>query len=437
MNTQQRPSVLLISVDALKPEFLLEQKRLGLELPNLTRCFLQGGAVAKGGVKSVFPTFTYPCHQSIITGATPAVHGIYNNAIFDPAGKHMGAWNWFANKNVKTLWQAAREGGYCSASVAFPTSVGADGDYIAPEFWWDGSVLDSAFLDVMCRPQGLIAEMEADIGRYAGGLDLTDAGDAQRGAAALWMLRNKLEPQIAEKPFFLSAYFASFDESAHLFGVYSPEVAASLQKIDAMVGSLIDEARRICNGNVYVCVVSDHGSLDNTHNISPNVLLRQAGLIQIDDEGRVLDWKAWSQRAGGTAEIRLADPDDADTRAKVEKLLADLLADPDSGILEVLNHEQALERGGFALADYVLVSRKGYELRDDVSGAYCRTTLHQKAQHGYSENFPEMRASVLIAGPGIAPGTDLGSMNLIDIAPTLAHLMGVSLPDAQGQSRLS
>ena len=277
MNTQQRPSVLLISVDALKPEFLLEQERLGVNLPNLTHCFLQGGAVARGGVKSVFPTFTYPCHQSIITGVNPAVHGIYNNAIFDPAGKHMGAWNWFANKNVKTLWQAAREGGYCSASVAFPTSVGADGDYIAPEFWWDGSALDSAFLDVVCRPQGLISEMEADIGRYAGGLDLTDAGDAQRGAAALWMLRNKLEPQIEEKPFFMSAYFASFDESAHLFGVYSPEAAASLQKIDAMLGELIDEARRICSGNVYVCVVSDHGSLDNTHNISPNVLLRQAG----------------------------------------------------------------------------------------------------------------------------------------------------------------
>ena len=110
MNTQQRPSVLLISVDALKPEFLLEQKRLELELPNLTRCFLQGGAVAKGGVKSVFPTFTYPCHQSIITGPTPAFHGIYNNAIFDPACKHTCAWNWVATQIVKTAWQAARLG---------------------------------------------------------------------------------------------------------------------------------------------------------------------------------------------------------------------------------------------------------------------------------------------------------------------------------------
>ena len=130
MNRQRKPSVLLVSVDALKPEFVLEQQRLGVNLPTMTRYFLENGMVTRKGVKSVFPTFTYPCHQSIITGTRPATHGIVNNGMFDPTGKRLGAWHWFANRKVKTLWQAAREGGYCSASVAFPTSVGAKGDYI-------------------------------------------------------------------------------------------------------------------------------------------------------------------------------------------------------------------------------------------------------------------------------------------------------------------
>lgn len=310
MNRQRKPSVLLVSVDALKPEFVLEQQRLGVNLPTMTRYFLENGMVTRKGVKSVFPTFTYPCHQSIITGTRPATHGIVNNGMFDPTGKHLGAWHWFANRKVKTLWQAAKEGGYCSASVAFPTSVGAKGDYIAPEFWWDGSELDSIFIDMVSCPQGLISEMEADIGRYAGGLDLSDGGDAQRGAAALWMLQNKLAPQIDQKPFFLSAYFASFDESAHQYGVYSREAARSLEKIDAMLGQLIEEAERITRGDLVVCVVSDHGTLDNHYNISPNVLLHQAGLIELDPEGNVTSWKAWSQRAGGTAEVRMADPRD-------------------------------------------------------------------------------------------------------------------------------
>lgn len=432
---KERPSVLLISVDALKPDYVFEQEKTGVSLPVITKYFIEGGRTAKEGMKSVFPTFTYPCHQSMITGTNPAVHGIVNNGIFDPTGKHLGAWHWFANRKVKTLWEAAKECGYCSASVAFPTSVGAKGDYIAPEFWWDGSELDSSFIDAVAKPQGMISEMEKEIGVYAGGLDLSDAGDEQRGKAAMWILKNKLEPVAGERPFFLSAYFASFDESAHQNGVYSREAGESLQKIDRMLGQLIGEAMRITQGHLVVCVVSDHGSLDNTHNICPNVLLKKAGLMETDEKGNVTSWKAFSQRAGGTAEIRLADPKDRESAAVLKKVLDDLAADPESGILEVVDQEQAKERGGFPEAAYVLVSQKGYELRDDTEGAYCRTTLTQKAQHGYSEEFPEMRASFMITGEGIGKG-DIQKARLIDVAPTLAAIMGAELPDAQGRDLL-
>ncbi|RKJ02709.1 alkaline phosphatase family protein [bacterium D16-54] len=431
----RRPSVLLISVDALKPEFVFEQERLGIRLPNITRYFLENGLTARAGSKSVFPTFTYPCHQSMITGTNPAVHGIVNNGIFDPVGEHKGAWHWFANNKVKTLWEAAKDGGYCSASVAFPTSVAAKGDYIAPEFWWDGSKLDSRLIDAVAKPQGLIEEMEKDIGTYAGGLDLSDEGDAQRGKAAMWMLRQKLAPQIAEKPFFMSAYFASFDESAHQNGVYSKQAAESLEKIDRMLGELIQEAERITGGDLVVCVVSDHGTLDNTHNISPNILLKKAGLIQTDENGNVISWRAFSQRAGGTAEIRLADPKDFEAAAILKDIVERLKADPESGIMEVMDSEGAKKRGGFPEAAYVLISDKGYEIRDDVDGEYCRTRLTQKAQHGYNEEFPEMRASFMLTGKGIVPGS-LEQVCLIDVAPTLADIMGVELPEAEGRNVL-
>lgn len=429
------PSVLLVSVDALKPEFVFEQERLGVNLPNITRYFAENGLTAPTGMKSVFPTFTYPCHQSMITGVNPATHKTYNNGIFDPTGEHLGAWHWFANTEVKTLWEAAKENGYWSASVAFPTSVGAKGDFIAPEYWWDGSSLDSRFIDAVATPQGIILEMEKEIGQYAGGLDLTDDGDAQRGKAALWILRNKIAPVISRKPFFMSAYFASFDESAHVNGVYSQEAARSLEKIDRMLGELIGEALKITDGHLIVCVVSDHGTLDNTHNISPNVLLRNAGLIQTDDQGKVTAWKAFSQRAGGTAEIRLADPADQEAADALRTVMDQLLADPESGILEILTQEEAKARGGFPEAAYVLVSKKGYELRDDVIGEYCRTRLTQKAQHGYSENFPEMRASFMLTGEGIRKG-HIDGVRLIDVAPTLAGLMHFELPDAEGRDLL-
>ena len=216
---RNKVSVLLVSVDALKPEFVFEQERLGISLPNISKYFVENGTFAGGGVQSVFPTFTYPCHQSIITGTNPATHGIYNNGIFDPLGEHMGAWHWFASRKVENLWEAAGKHGYLSASVAFPTSVAAGGDFIAPEFWWDGTELDSRFIDAMSVPQGMILEMEKDIGRYAGGLDLTEAGDRQRYRAAMWVLDHKIAPRTKERPFFMSAYFASFDEAIQDFEV--------------------------------------------------------------------------------------------------------------------------------------------------------------------------------------------------------------------------
>lgn len=432
----ERPSVLLISVDALKPEFVFEQKRLGISLPNIEKYFVQGGSVVRKGVKSVFPTFTYPCHQSMITGVCPATHGTYNNGIFDPTEEHLGAWHWFVNRKVKTLWEAAKDAGYISASAAFPTSVGAKGDYIAPEFWWDGSELDSLFIDAIAKPQGLISEMEQEIGRYAGGLDLSEEGDKQRFKAAMWIMNNKIAPHLPEKPFFMSAYFASFDETAHQMGVYSKEAAHSLMEIDTMLGQLIEKAHELANDNIVVCVASDHGTIDNHHNISPNVLLHEAGLIELNEDGSVKDWKAWSQRAGGMSEVRLKDETDKNAAAALETVMKKLSDAPDSGILEVLDREGAVKRGGFPLASYVLVSDKGYEIRDNVQGPYCTEKLHQKAQHGYSEEFEEMRASFMLEGAGIKKGHELPEMNLIDVAPTLAAIMGFKLPDAEGINRL-
>ena len=44
-----------------------------------------------------------------------------------------------------------------------------------------------------------------------------------------------------------------------------------------------------------------------------------------------------------------------------------------------------------------------------------------------------MDSSFFIIGPGIQAGRNLGRIDMRDIAPTLAKLLGVSLPQAEGQ----
>jgi len=432
-----KPSVLLISIDALKPEFVFESEKIGVKLPNLRKFFVEHGTYASKGVKSVFPTFTYTCHQSIITGTHPATHGTYTNKVFDPEGKHLDAWYWYVSDTVPTLWERAKENGYVAASVAFPTSVSADTDYNIPEFWRDGSALDSKLINAVSRPQGIVKEAEKEIGQIPGGLDLSLDGDHKRYATALWMLENKIKPNAKDKPFFMTTYFASYDETAHDRGVYSKEALEAIEELDKFVGELLKKAHEIANDNVVVCVVSDHGTINNVGDIRPNTLLYKKELIRINDDGKITDWKAWCQRSGGVGQIKLKDRNDKVTRKVVEEILKQLIEDSDSGIMEVITGEEALAmRKGFPEADYVLIAKPGYEVREDITGEYYNPEPTQKAQHGYAEEIPDMRASFYIEGINIPKNKDISELELIDIAPTLAHIMGFSMPTAEGRNIL-
>ena len=50
--------------------------------------------------------------------------------------------------------------------------------------------------------------------------------------------------------------------------------------------------------------------------------------------------------------------------------------------------------------------------------------------HGFAPHHPDMRAALFIAGPGIARHRDLGQIDMRQVAPTVAALLGVKLSSA-------
>ena len=98
--------VLMISVDGLKPEYVLDADAHGLKIPFL-RGLLRDGTYARG-VTGVWPTVTYPSHTTLLTGLSPAEHGIYNNLEFDPKSTFANAWYWYAQANSRTDAVAGR-----------------------------------------------------------------------------------------------------------------------------------------------------------------------------------------------------------------------------------------------------------------------------------------------------------------------------------------
>jgi hypothetical protein len=81
--------------------------------------------------------------------------------------------------------------------------------------------------------------------------------------------------------------------------------------------------------------------------------------------------------------------------------------------------------GGAPNADFAVEMKLGFAINqsiDAISGAARNGGLH-----GYLPSHPEMRASFVIAGPGIRRGANVGDIDMRSIAPTLAKLMGASL----------
>jgi hypothetical protein len=175
-------SILLISIDGMRPDSVTRADEHGLKIPNLRR-FVAEGTYAEG-VTGVTPTITYPSHTTLITGVWPVQHGILGNVRFDPLLENMGGWYWYATDiRVPTLWSAADDAGMVVASENWPASVGAKGvRYLIPEYWRAHTPDDRKLIEALSRPDGWLQELESKLGPYTNGNDTTLGGDERERA---------------------------------------------------------------------------------------------------------------------------------------------------------------------------------------------------------------------------------------------------------------
>jgi len=418
-----RPVLIMISIDGLRPDYVTAADTHGLKIPNLRR-FLKEGTFADG-VTGVIPTVTYPSHTTLITGVWPTKHGILANTTFDPLGKNQSGWYWYAEDiKVPTLWDAARQAGMTTASIQWPVSVGARVSWNIPEVWRANTDEDAKLLRALAT-DGLLPELEAELGPYPRGQDVED--DERRGTFTARVIEKK-------RPQLLTLHLVALDHVEHETGPFSRESFAVLERQDAVVGKLRDAAAHIAPGSAYVAIVSDHGFVNIHSRFNPFVAFRDAGLITLN--GRTVSaWKAMPWTAGGSAAIVLKDPGDAATVAEVRALLDKLAADPANGIDRVLGADELHARGGFPNASFLIGCKPGWFVGSGYDGAVV-TKTNRFGTHGHLPDLPELRAAFFFVGPGVPSARSLGLIDMRDIAPTVAKRLGLALPSAEGKSLL-
>lgn len=415
---QTPPPLVVISIDGMKPEYVTHAQEHGLKVPVL-RGFMSHGTYADG-VVGVVPTVTYPSHTTMVTGVWPAQHGVVDNTLFDPLREHPNTWYWdFSDIKVPTLYTVADAAGIKTANVGWPVTINAPIDYNIAE----GT--QSEHTDKPASSPYHPADILDEIGVHPSKTVDEDVTKTEEAVALL----QKFHPGL------LLVHLTDLDEEEHKHSPFSPEADAAMEVLDGQIGQ-IQQAALAINPHTRVVVVSDHGFLRVDHRVNLNVLLAKAGLITLGPpvEGRrgpsVTDWQAEAWAAGGSNAIVLKNPNDPQVLARVRSVLEAAKADPANGIETILTHDAIAARGGFPTASFLVDYKDGFDPGGALQGEVVQDA-HSTGMHGYLPSRPAMRSSFFAEGQGIAEGRDLQVIDMRQIAPTLAKLLQVTLPEAK------
>lgn len=423
----KRQKLIVLSADAL----VFEDVEYLKNMPNY-RKYLEGGCRVER-VRSIYPTITYPCHTTMCTGVWPEKHGIYGNLELRP-GADYTPWHWY-HKSVQwdeDLFRAAKRAGLSTAAIFWPvTGCHPDIDYLINEYWPEPGDTD---IREVFRRAGSSKEMIDIVEK-----NLQDCVIRTHPASEEFLMRCAHDIIVNHQPDLLMIHPANVDAYRHQSGLFNDRVTRGVEETDAYIGQLmaaVEEAGLEDCTNFVLC--SDHGQIDIKRNVSPNVLLAEAGYIDVDETGKLLSWRAWCQSGGSCAMVHLSDPSDRALYEGVYSLLKEKAAEEVYGFTRVFTREEAkneqhldgpfsfvLETDGFTSFGEALT-------RPLVRGMDRKDYRYGGATHGH---LPDKGPQPVFSakGPGFRENVTIPRADLVDEAPTYARLLGIGLKNADGR----
>jgi predicted AlkP superfamily pyrophosphatase or phosphodiesterase len=420
--------VILVTIDGLRGDYLGSRDRYHLKLPTLRR-LMREGAVSERTI-SVYPTLTGTAHTSLVTGTGAGKHGILGNNKFDPS-----VWTWdrdnydrqppyrhYAEIAVGTLWSAARAKGLKTAALGWPQTMGAPIDYSLEILVGPSAAESNARIHRTASPGTWLAEIEQRLGPLAA-LDLRMA-DHVKALVGAELLRRF-------SPAFMAVHFSLTDTTQHAYGPGSPEALAALEVTDQNLGTLLAGLTRDGVGpETTIVVTGDHGFLPMHTQLAINLPLVEAGLIRRAPDGRPA-WRAIVAPHRGLGSVYVEDADDREAATEARRAL-EAYARRYPGRFRIVERAELDQLRADRAAVFGVEPSPGYVLDARLAPPFA--VAHDRAAgHGYHPETPGMETALVIAGAGVRPGVRLPVTATIDVAPTIARLLGLDLPDADGQ----
>ena len=407
--------------------------------PNFSRLFKERCEIGK--VCTVYPSITYPAHMSIMTGCRPGKHGVITNLEF-ASDKGYPAWHLYSDiLQVEDIFAAAKRAGMTTGAIYWPVcGKNPNIDYLINEFFfYENEPVEETFAAMGANEATLEIVREnmhrfpTAFGQVKGPLELNNSFDDFIMGCMCSMIRKN-------QPDLLLVHNCWIDDLRHRNGVFNQFVTEGLDQTDEWLGRVIaalEDAGTYENTNFVL--LSDHGQRDFARRLKFNLLLRRGGFIDVDEKGKITDWRALAQSNGMSATIFLKDPNDKVLEEELRAYLQGLADQCVWGFTQIHTEEEVRERygmyGGFAF----MVETDGYtSFSDDWDEPLFKgadmTDSHRMgtATHGYHpETGPQ---PVFVArGPGFKAGAYIENAFVIDEAPTIARMFGDAMPQAEGR----
>jgi predicted AlkP superfamily pyrophosphatase or phosphodiesterase len=405
----QQRMVIVISLDGF-PAYALDDARL--PAPTLRR-LIREGVTAR--MTTVNPTITWPNHTTLVTGVRADEHGLLVNGSLVPTG----AWppikvdpmiDKVKMVHVPTVYDAAHNAGLTTAQIDWVAINNA------PTITWP--------FNEWATPSGPLEEEMIRKGAIA-------ATDVQDFTKANILLRDQIWTRAAvylireHRPNLMLLHFLSLDSVHHTFGPKSLAATSAIAFLDSCVEKVVAAVHEAgMDDRTTFLIVADHGFKGYTKEIRPAIALAAADL----------GGKVYVLAEGGTAMVYLDQAQAAELLPKAVQVLQGV-----EGIEKVIGVD------GFAalglplpakdpqMSPLLLTAKDGYSFSGATGGPVTVAMPQLRGSHGYLNSDPEMDALFIARGYGVRTGALPGRISNLDVAPTIAKLLGVPLPSAKGK----
>ena len=415
--------VILVTIDGFANFHL---KNPAVDLP-VIRTLASGGVEAESG-ETVFPSVTHPSHTTLLTGVRPLRHGVIGNRLTNRVtGErfHVTNLDRIASVKVPTLFDVVRGAKLPTAAFYWPeTKNDPSIDFNVPEVFTPESRAD-----ITAVPPAVLGELRGagvpidDYFRYYGDPFLMGTSDVALARAAAHAIQ-------ARKPALLAIHLLLTDEVQHELGPAHYRSQAALTSADHAVGILVDavKAAGIADHTAFV-ITADHGfaTIDKQVNLAP-VFADLGDAVTLHPQG----WSLYVERTPQFDAARHQPAlDEAFRKAAGLPGVARVVRSTEFHALGIPTYDESPYIAG---QDFVLGDVDTFLTADPGNASTAPVPLNPPSHsHGYLPTHPKMFTSVVLSGAGIRRGATIGHVRSIDIAPTIARLLGLEMKDVEGR----